>query len=109
MVEPADHLGDDLDDLGMGVSEDRAHLPAREVEHPTAGRVLDERARRPLGDERRERRAVPHEMTGRPFEIGLVRHRAIIAHVAAPAAPIGPDRCRPRLRQNFRGPVLGNS
>ena len=79
VVEAADHLGDDRDDLGMGVPEDRAHLAAREVEHPPPGGVLDERAGGPLGDERRERRAVAHEVTSRSLEISLVRHRPIIA------------------------------
>ena len=79
VVEPADHLGDDRDDLGMGVPEDRAHLAAREVEHPPPGRILDERARRPLGDERQERGAVAHEMTSRSLEVAFVRHRPIIA------------------------------
>ncbi len=115
VVQPADHVGDDLHDLRMGVSEHRTHLPAREVEHATAGGVLDEGACRPIGDERRERRAVPHEVTRRPLEISLVRHRPIIARRVAPAIddrqvsnrpaqPI-PDR---RLRRDFCGPVRRN-
>ena len=79
MVEATDHLGDDGDDLRVGVPEDRAHLAAGEVEHAPPGGVLDERPRGPLGDERRPRRAVPHEMARRPFQILLVRHRPIIA------------------------------
>ena len=52
VVEPADHLGDDSDDLRVGVPEDRAHLTTREVEDPPACCILDERARRSLRHER---------------------------------------------------------
>ena len=97
VVEPADHLGDDRHDLGMGVPEDRAHLATREVEHAPPGRILDERARGPLGDERRERRAVAHEMTSRSLEVVLVGHRPIIALL--PPSPHHPDTPR-RQRRN---------
>ena len=33
VVEPADEVAHDIDDLRVRMAEDRAHLPAREVEH----------------------------------------------------------------------------
>ena len=85
MIEAADHLPNDGHDLGMRVSQDRAHLAAGEVEHPTPGGVLDERARRPLGHERQPRRPVPHEVPLGASQIRLVGHRAIL--VAPPCTP----------------------
>ena len=85
MVEAADHLRDDVDDLRVGVPEDGAHLAAGEVEHPPPGGVLDERARRPLGDERRPRRPVAHQVPLGALQIRLVGHRAIL--VAPPCTP----------------------
>ena len=79
VVEPSDHLGDDGDDLRVRVPEDRAHLAAGEVEHPPAGGILDERACRPLGDERRPRRPVAQEVAVRPPQGFVVRHRSIMA------------------------------
>jgi hypothetical protein len=90
VVEPPDHLGHHRHHVRVGVAEDRAHLPAREVEHASPGRVLDEGSVRPFGDERRERRAVPHQMSRRPLQIALVRHRQILARPAA-ATPTSPD------------------
>ena len=79
VVEAADHVGDDGDDLRVRVPQHGAHLAAREVEHPPPGRVFDERARGAFGDERRPGRAVPHEVTSRPLQIRCVAHRQIIA------------------------------
>ena len=59
--------------------QDGAHLAAREIQHPAPLGVLDERTGGPLGHERRERPAVPHEVTSRPLEISDIGHRPIIA------------------------------
>ena len=97
---------DDGDDLGMGVPEDGAHLAAREVEHPPAGGVLDERPGRPLGDERRPRRAVAHEVALGAPEIRLVGHRRILVG-RPPARLLGASGCgarsvRPMTQMEYR-------
>ena len=79
MVESPDHLGDHGDDLRVRVSEDGAHLAAREVEHTTPRGILDEGAVGSLGDERRPRRPVAHEVTSQLVELSRIGHRPIIA------------------------------
>ena len=61
VVEPADHLRHDRDDLRVRVPEDGAHLAAREVEHPPARRH-PRRTRRPPA---RRRTATRSRRTGR--------------------------------------------
>ena len=72
MIEASDHLRHDGLDRGVRVPQDRAHLAAREVEHPPPRGILDERAGRPLGHERGPRRAVADEMVVRATEIRVV-------------------------------------
>ena len=58
VVELADGVAHDLDDLGMAVADDGAHLAGAEVEDAPALRVPHEAALRALGDDRREVAAV---------------------------------------------------
>ena len=78
VIEAADHLRHDRDDLGVRVAQDRAHLAAREVEHLAPCGVLDERSGRPLGDERGPRRPVPNEVALSATEIRFVDIRPIL-------------------------------
>ena len=86
VIEAADHLRHDRHDLRVRVTQDRAHLPAGEVQHPPPGRVLDERPGRPLGHERRPRRAVPQEVALGAPEILGVGHRAHSCRRTGPVA-----------------------
>ena len=72
MVQPADHLPDDLDDRRMRVPKDRAHLAAGEVQHGAARSVIDVRTGRTLSDERQEisRAAVADQVAGGASHIG---------------------------------------
>ena len=82
MVELAHGAAHDLDDLGMAVADDGAHLAGAEVEDAPAVGVPHEAALRALGDDRREVAAVAHEMRARllpEHRIGVARAR--LAHV----------------------------
>ena len=86
VIEATDHLGHHLHDLRVRMPQHGAHLTTREVEHPPPAGVLHERARRPLCDERRPRRAVAHEMTSCSLQILRVGHRQIIARTPVTGA-----------------------
>src|SRR5258708_40085598 len=62
MIELADRLASNLDDLGMAVTQDGAHLARGEIEDPAAVGVGEVVAGRALGDQRRECTAIAHEM-----------------------------------------------
>ena len=86
VVELADGAAHDLDDLGMAVADDGAHLPRAEIEDAPALRVPHEAALRALGDERRELAAVAHQMGPRLLperRVGVARPGlAHIVHAA---------------------------
>ena len=82
VVQLADGVAHHLDDLGMAVADDGAHLPRAEVEDAPALRIPHEAALRALGDEGREVAAVAHEMRARLLperRVGVAR--AGLAHV----------------------------
>src|SRR5439155_15477833 len=62
MIELADGAAHHLDDLGMAVADDGAHLPGAEIEDAPALRIPHEAALRPLGDDGHEVAAVADEM-----------------------------------------------
>ena len=72
MVELADIVAGDRDDLGMAVAQDRAHLARGEVEDAPAVGIGEPVAGRALGDHRREGAAVAHQMrVGLGPELGI--------------------------------------
>ena len=88
MVELAHGVAHDLDDLGVAVADDGAHLAGAEVEDAAAVGVPHEAALRALGDDRREVAAVADEVRARlcpEHGIGVARtHLGHVVHVAAP-------------------------
>ena len=62
VIQPGDVLGDRVDDVGVGVAEDGAHLPRGEVENGTTFGVIDERALRSRDHRRRKRAGVADQM-----------------------------------------------
>src|SRR5262249_38144503 len=62
MVELADGVAHDLDDLGVAVADDGAHLARAEIEDAAPPGIPHEAALRPFGDERHEVAAIAHEM-----------------------------------------------
>ncbi len=65
MIELADPLARDRDDLGVAVAQDGAHLARGEIEDPAAVGIGEEVAGSTLGDQRRERSAVAHQVRPR--------------------------------------------
>ncbi len=86
VVELAHGVAHDLDDLGVAVADDGAHLAGAEVEDAAAVGVPHEAALRALGDDRREVAAVADEVRARlrpERGIGVARtHLGHVVHVA---------------------------
>src|SRR5262245_12822219 len=93
MVELAQPLAGDRDDLAMAVAQDGAHLARREVEDAPAVGIGEIVAGRALGDHRREGAAITHEMRARlPPELRI----AVAGHAASHAARTSGRRSLPK-------------
>ena len=72
MIELADVLARHRDDVGMTVPQDGAHLARGEIEDAAAVGIGEVVAVGALGDHRRERPAIAHEMgAGLLPEVGI--------------------------------------
>src|SRR5262249_18571641 len=83
MVELADRLAGRLDDLGMAVAQDGAHLAGGEIEDLPAVGVAEVVALGAFGDDRRKGTAIAHQV--RPG-LGPERRIVVAAHAASGAA-----------------------
>src|ERR1700752_1662943 len=95
MVEAADAVPNDFDNLRMAMAEDRAHLPRGEIEDGTSRLVVDESTLGTVDHRRSECTAVPDEVS---FDV--VPKPGILLHDTAL------PRCWPRVHQARSEPAL---
>src|SRR6266851_2551613 len=93
MIEFADPPARDRDDLGMAVAQDGAHLARGEIQDFAAVGIAEEVAGGTLGDQRRERAAIAHQMRPR---LGPEFRIAVAAHAASSAARTSGRRSLPK-------------